>query len=157
MSGFGSMNAVADAAKDIARVATGVGIVAVESCRGLRFEDLGSFASQMLKYFSRSDTHVGNFASAEAEFQELRESQGRQRRGLAMDSNVVELQDVKTTEAQSGSAQADVPQPEDLFAPKKAAESKERRPFKSVEADAEVEPLSQKVALPSVDAHPPTK
>ncbi|KAG0628193.1 hypothetical protein M758_1G008000 [Ceratodon purpureus] len=151
------MNLVTDAAKDVARVATGVGIVVAECTKGVRLQDLGTLAFQSLKNFSRRDTRVGDFASSEAEFQELRERQGSQRRGVAMDGNTGVSQGSEKTAERTGVVQGVVPQPEELFAPTKAAESKEARPFKSPEADADVEPLSQKVALPSVDAHLPTK
>lgn len=133
-----AMSLVAGAVKDIARVATGVGIVAAECAKGVR---LGALAFQGC---SRRDACVGgDFGSSEAEWR------GSQRRGVvAMDGDVGESRKAE---------QAVPPQPEDLFVPKKAAASTEATPFKSAEADADVEPLSQQVGLPSVDAHLPPK
>ena len=132
-----AMSLVAGAVKDISRVVTGVGIVAAECAKGVR---LGALA---FKCCSRRDACVGgDFASSEVEWR------GSQRRGVAMDGDVGESRKA---------GQAVPPQPEDLFVPTKAAASTEARPFKSAEADADVEPLSQQVGLPSVDAHLPPK
>lgn len=165
------MNHVPNVAKDMAKVATGVGLVVAESISRLRLRDLGSFAFQTLKGFTFKTSrivglnikdHVDDFISSEAEFQALREVRGRRRNSPSRRSmhhfRVVSRslknpgQQKKTHQERSVCVQRDDPQPEELFAPTKAEASSEFRPFTSQAVS-----LSQKVALPSVNLHLPQK
>lgn len=168
------MNHVQDVAKDMAKVATGVGLVVAESARRLKFRDLGSFAFQTLKGFTYEASRIAglnikdrvdDFMRSEAEFQGLREVRGRRRTRnnsslsrRSMDEFVI-FQGLKnpgqqtTDQERSIRLQRDDPQSEELFAPKRAEASRELRPFTSLAASS----LSQKVALPSVNFHLPQK
>lgn len=117
---------------DVAKVATGAGLVVVKSARRVQ-----------PRLFSVPVSLRTNLGSSEAEYQESRHKKA------AMDN--------QTQSQRSGNAvaQQQQQQPEELFAPKKAEASKEARPFVSLEADARVQPVSQQVPLPSVDAHLP--
>nr|PNR57549.1 hypothetical protein PHYPA_004543 [Physcomitrium patens] len=92
-------------------------------------------------------------ASSEARHREEEESRERGPSG-SMDAFVASQRfhdDLKNTE-ESSTVQDVTPQPETLFAPKEAEESREIKPFKSIEADVGVDPLSQKIEMPSVRA-----
>lgn len=166
-----------DVAKDMAKVAAGVGLVVAASISRLRFQDLGSFAFQTLKGFTDNASRIArlnnkdwvhDFVNSEAELKGLREVRGRRRNrnykspswrsidNLEVRQNLRNHGQKKTDQMRSGRAQRDDSQPEELFAPKKAEASRESRPFKSY-ADFGGGSLSQQLALPSVTPHFPLK
>ncbi|KAG0618276.1 hypothetical protein M758_4G050900 [Ceratodon purpureus] len=168
------MNHVHDVAKDMAKVATGVGLVVAATIRGLRFRDIGSFAFQTLKGFTDSASRIAglnkrdsinDFVSSNAEFQDLREVQGRRRNrrnysspswrsidNFEVSHGFKNHQEKKSNLVKSAHAQRDDSQPEELFVPKKAKFTGVLRPFKS-QVDLVEQSLSKKVSLLSVTSH----
>lgn len=162
---------VPDFVKEMAKVATGVGLVVAESISRLRFRDLGSAAFQTLRGVTAKASrltglniqdHINDFITSEAEFQALREVRGRRRHRSPSRRSICHNEVVPPTARNRGQQKndqersvrvhRDEPQPQELFAPKKAEASRESRPFTSQAGS-----LSQKVDLPSVDLHLPQK